>query len=144
MTTPRVPFAFPARPVARPAAGMTLIEVLVALLIFSFGVLGLVGLQGRALQYSTSAQDSNRAALLANEIAFQMLNANTVDPANSAAAASAYSAWQARVADPTQAGLPNGSGSVVASGTVGVVSITWQAPNSTTTNRFATQVVLPQ
>lgn len=132
------------RRLARRAAGMTLIEVLVALLIFSFGVLGLVGLQGRALQYSTSAQDSNRAALLANEMVFQMLNANTVDPANAATATAAYAAWQARVADPSQYGLPNGSGSVTASGTVGVVSITWQAPNSTTVNRYATQVVLPQ
>ncbi len=124
---------------------MTLIEVLVALLIFSFGVLGLVGLQSRALQYSTSAQDSNRAALLANEMVFQMINANTVDPAT--AAASAYATWQARVADPTHSGLPNGSGTVAASGAVGVVTITWQAPSasaSNTQNHYATQVVLPQ
>lgn len=60
---------------------MTLIEVLVAVLIFSFGLLGLVGLQARATQYGLSAEDANRAALLAAEMTGTMLTTHTVDPA---------------------------------------------------------------
>ena len=61
------------RTVARRVRGMTLVEVLVSLLIFSFGLLGLMGLQARALRFSIGAEDTNRAALLANEVAAQML-----------------------------------------------------------------------
>ena len=51
---------------------MTLIEVLVSLLIFSFGFLGLIGMQARAVQLSTDAEDRSRAALLANDIVTTM------------------------------------------------------------------------
>jgi len=57
-----------------------LIEVLVAILIFSFGLLGFVGLQARAIQFSASAEDSNRAALLANELASQLVTAQSASP----------------------------------------------------------------
>ena len=52
----------------RHLAGVSLIEVLVSILIFSFGIVGLIGLQARALQYSTSAEDTTRAALLASDL----------------------------------------------------------------------------
>ena len=56
------------QPSRRRQAGMSLIEVLTAVLIFSIGILGLVGLHARATQFSVSAEDTNRAALLANEM----------------------------------------------------------------------------
>ena len=76
---------------ARTARGMTLVEVLVSLLIFSFGLLGLMGLQARALRFSTGAEDTNRAALLANEVAAQMLTRQTL-----ALPAVQLDAWRAR------------------------------------------------
>jgi type IV pilus assembly protein PilV len=51
---------------------MALIEALVSILIFSFGVLGLIGLQASAINFSVDAEDRNRAALFANEIASSM------------------------------------------------------------------------
>lgn len=42
-----------------------MIEVLVSLLIFSFGLLGMAGMLARSLTISIDAEDRNRAALLA-------------------------------------------------------------------------------
>lgn len=124
---------------------MTLIEVLVAILIFSFGLLGFVGLQARAIQYSVSAEDSNRAALLANDMAATMVTKSTV---NATDLASDIVAWQSRVSDPLAAGLPNGSGTVATAGNVATITIMWRAPNTpsgapNSQNRYFTQVVLP-
>jgi type IV pilus assembly protein PilV len=123
----------------RSQAGMSLIEVLTALLIFSIGILGLVGLQTQAVQFSTSAEDSNRAALLANEIVSTMwVNQSATVPSAD------YLAWQARVADPKVDGLPNGAGLVAVAGNEATVTITWRAPNAPagTQNRYVTQATI--
>ena len=127
-------------------SGMTLIEVLVAILIFSFGLLGFVGLQARAIQFSTSAEDSNRAALLANEIAAaaELTGTVTLPPAT-------INAWQARVSDPSAsgAGLPNGVGTYTqVSPNSASITIQWRAPQAASgaansVNQYVTQVILP-
>ena len=58
--------------------GMAMLEVLVSVLLFSLGILGLIGLQARAITLSVEAEDRNRAAILANEIASAMWLSNTV------------------------------------------------------------------
>lgn len=124
----------------RSQAGFSLIEVLTAILIFSIGILGLVGLQTQAVQFSSSAEDSNRAALLANEIISVMwINQSASVPPGD------YAAWQARVGEPTVDGLPNGIGDVQVAGNVATVTITWRAPNAPagTQNRYVTQATLP-
>jgi type IV pilus assembly protein PilV len=128
-------------PPVRRQRGMTLIEVLVAILIFSFGLVGLVALQARALHYSTSAEDQNRAALLANELTSTMTVSQTVS-----LPASAVDAWKARIADPTTAGLPSGLGNVDVDATTGLatITITWQPPNAASgsvlaQNKYVTQ-----
>ena len=52
--------------------GFTLLEVLVALLILSIGLLGLVNLQLRGLQYSDSARQKSQATFLAYDILDRM------------------------------------------------------------------------
>jgi len=58
------------RPTANPRRaaqrGGFLLEALVGILIFTLGVLGLLGLQGRAIGYSSDAQYRGEAAYLAN------------------------------------------------------------------------------
>ena len=130
-------------PNSRHQAGMTLIEVLVAILIFSFGLVGLIGLQARSLQFSTSAEDTSRAALLANEMATIITTSNSLSPA-----ASAVAAWQARVSDPAHGGLPNPTATVVAASGVATITIKWKAPSAASSafnseNQYITQVVLP-
>jgi type IV pilus assembly protein PilV len=57
---------------------MALIEVLVSLLLFAFGLLGLIGLEATAINLSVDSEDRSRAALLANEIASYMWANNSV------------------------------------------------------------------
>jgi type IV pilus assembly protein PilV len=124
--------------------GMALLEVLVSLLLFSFGILGLIGLQARAISLSTDAGDRNRAALLANEIASTMWLSKSVTLDTSTG-----SVWQTRVADPTKDGLPNGAVTVIAvAGTTNSADIrlTWKAPSRASadaSSQLTTRVTLP-
>lgn len=52
----------------RDSKGFSLIEVLVALLLTTVGVLGMVALQGRSVQYSQDSVQRNVAVDLANEL----------------------------------------------------------------------------
>lgn len=133
----------------RRQAGLTLIEVLVAILIFSFGLLGFVGLQARAIQFSVGAEDSNRASMLANEMATQMVLLQSANVNNPAVAAEIVR-WQARAASSATLGLPNvsASASSVANGVgnIATLTITWRANSvassaANATNRYVTQVV---
>lgn len=128
-------------------SGIALLEVLVSVLLFSLGILGLIGLQARAISLSTDAQDRNRAALLANDIASAMWLGKSV-----AVNTGAGSTWQKRVSDVANAGLPNGAVSVIAvSGTTNSadIAITWKAPDRSgakaeqQSSTLTTRVTLP-
>jgi type IV pilus assembly protein PilV len=56
----------------RRVAGFSLIEVLVALVIFSFGMLGLAGLQTRMLTFSQSSLQRSQAMALTDDILDRM------------------------------------------------------------------------
>lgn len=120
--------------------GAMLIEVLVSILIFSFGLLGLVGLQAVASQNSVNAQDRSTAANIANEMVTEMWLRNTSNTANLAAQ---IAAWQARV---IASNLPAAAGTVATDvNNITTVTIQWRPtarragePNS----RYETQVVV--
>ena len=120
--------------------GISMIEVLVVLVLFSFGLIGMVGLQARAVQTSVGAEDSNRAALLANEIASTMWGSNSVNLSTATLAS-----WNTMVADATGRGLPNGTGTVAVAGNVATITIGWRAPHepSTAAHSYVTQVQMP-
>lgn len=119
-------------------------EALVSIVIFSFGVLGLLGLEARAINFSLDAEDRNRAALLASEVASTMWLNNTVN-----LPAATYNALKASAKDPTKTGLPGGDLTVVATpGTTNSadITITWQAPYRSVGelgNALTTRVILP-
>lgn len=52
----------------RRVSGFSLIEVLVTLVLISIGVLGMVALQARTVQYTQDAVQRNTAAMLANDL----------------------------------------------------------------------------
>lgn len=52
----------------RKQSGLMLLETLVAILIFSFGILGLVSMQANAISLNTDAKHRADAALLANQL----------------------------------------------------------------------------
>jgi type IV pilus assembly protein PilV len=83
--------------------GVTLLEVLIAMLIFAVGVLGLVGLQARAVAHSAQAKYRADASLLANELIGQMwTDARTPTALQnnfaSTPAGAKFAAWQTKVA----------------------------------------------
>lgn len=79
-------------------SGVMLIEALIAILIFSVGVLGIIGLQGSAVKVSTDAKYRSEAALLANELIGRMWASDRTQATLQAAYASAtngaaYQQW---------------------------------------------------
>jgi len=56
------------RPDKRCSSGFSMIEVLVTLVLISIGVLGMVALQARTIQYTQDAVQRNTAAMLANDL----------------------------------------------------------------------------
>lgn len=127
---------------SRPQRGITLLEGLIALLLLSFGVMGMAALHARAIQYALDAEDRNRAALLANELASLMWLAQS-----SSLPSATVTAWQTRVATPTASGLPNGSGSVATDAAgVATITISWRPPNlpsGSGNQQYITKVLLP-
>lgn len=127
----------------RAARGVTLVEALIALLVLSFGVLGMAALQGRAVQQAIDAEDRHRAASLAAEIVSAMwLQGSTSLPA------ATVTAWQARVTDPTASGLPHASGTLGAPDAQGAVTVTirWRPASRPQTQgdlNYTTRVVVP-
>ncbi len=125
-----------------------------SILIFSFGVLGLVGLEASAINFSVDAQDRNRAALFASDIASSMWLANSVSYATNPLLAPQYAAWQVSIADPTGTGLPQGTLNITSStgpsdtGTfpdTADIVITWIPPTdkSGARRQLTTRVILP-
>lgn len=120
------PRACPAR---RPVRGFMLIEVMISVIIFSVGVLALVGLQASMTRAQTEAKVRADAAYLAQELIGLMW----ADMANAASYADAgcaghapCAAWQAKVA----ALLPGATTAVTWDATTRDVTITlgWQLP----------------
>ena len=141
---------FPRFSPRRQARGFTLIEVLISILVFSFGVLGAVGMQARVIQLSGQNANIARASMLADELASEMWTQQTVDvdlTANADANAF-YLAWQSRVGDGTGSGLPSGVGSITKAtdattgATTATITITWQSAGSAVQDRFLTTVVV--
>lgn len=56
----------------RANSGFTLIEVMVTLILLTIGMLGLVAMQGRGIQYTTDSAQRNNAAMLATSLLEQI------------------------------------------------------------------------
>jgi type IV pilus assembly protein PilV len=127
----------------RAIRGFTLIEVLISILVFSFGLLGAAAMQAMAVQAATQNGDRSRAAMLANEMVSTLWATRSSTPASGDLAA-----WKTKVATPTVSGLPDGTGVVAPCTGVAncaVVTITWKAPSAkvaAAASRYVTTVVI--
>jgi type IV pilus assembly protein PilV len=125
-------------------SGVALLEALVAMVIFAFGLLGLLGLESRAINFSVNAEDRNRAALFANDIASTMWLSGSVT-----VAPAVLTGWQTAVKDPTGVGLLNGTVAInpVAGTTNSAdILITWKSTtsaNNDAPSQLTTRVILP-
>ena len=99
--------------------GMMLLEVMIGILIFAVGVLGMVKLRAVSTANSVNSEDRTTAALLANDLIADLWvsrSANT--PAT-------YTAWRSRVSG----ALPDGDGQLQtgtgANSNVATITIKW-------------------
>jgi type IV pilus assembly protein PilV len=119
--------------------GFTILETLVALLIFSIGVLGIVALQARTVQMSVDGEDRNRAALLADEVVATMWARGSTSLSSADT-----TAWTTRV----DSMLPGATATVSAPDADGVVtvSITWRPSSRAAADAdstYTTKVAIP-
>lgn len=116
----------------RKQQGALLLEALIGLLIFSMGILALVGMQATAISQVTDAKYRSEAAFLADRMIGEIwANRGTNVPALAAA-------WAGEVSGV----LPNATGAnaptVVVAGSQITVTVFWQAPGaSTVSNHLA-------
>ena len=129
--------------------GSVLLEALVAILIFSIGILALVGMQGAAINNVSDAKYRSTAGFLANEMIGTVwatrlqpnssVAAYTPDPTLCTPASAPCTATAASIAPwltEVQNSLPNGSASIVQTAfTAGAasqvqVTICWTPPNA--------------
>lgn len=115
-TTPRPP---------RDQQGSMMLEALIALLIFSMGILAIVGLQAASIKNTADAQYRSEASFYANQILGRMW----VDQTNLASYV---------VTGQSIAGLPNGQRTVALNGDEVTVTVTWQPPGTSTPHNFVT------
>jgi type IV pilus assembly protein PilV len=140
-------------------SGVMLIEALIAILIFSIGVLGVVGIQASAIAASRDAKFRTDAGLLANELIGQMWSGNRdgtilqtnfqgdgnqVDASNVLVDGPIYSAWLLRVTNSLPGVLENPPQVSVTPGVIGppktssVVNITvrWKSATESVAHSY--------
>lgn len=119
--------------------GVVLIEALIAVLIFSIGILGVVGMQAASVTAVTDAKYRAEAAMVANQIVARMW----ADQANIAAYATGPVLMSSY-----EANLPQGKRQVVVGALPALpapqmrtvtVTITWQPPQGTTVRTYVTE-----
>jgi type IV pilus assembly protein PilV len=115
-------------------SGVALLEALVGILIFSIGILALMGLQAQSIRNTVEAKYRNEAAYLANQIIGQMW----VDRSNLAAydtgggANPNMVAWETQVANTLPRVVVGGAKSptITVAGNQVTVTVFWQLPGS--------------
>lgn len=119
-----------------------LLEALVAILIFSAGIIGLMGLQAASIRSTSEAKYRTDAAFLANKVIAQMWVANNATlPTTFQTGGAGYAAWLAELSDPAT-GLPGTTANpptIVFSGTNAVsVTVNWQRPGDPLVHKYLT------
>lgn len=128
------------RDLARKAQqGVALLEALVGILIFSIGILAMMGLHAQSIRNTVEAKYRNEAAYLVNQIVGQMWvdRANMADYDTGAGANANMTAWRTRVAN-TLPGITVGgtnSPTIVVAASQVTVTVFWKMPGADSTTR---------
>lgn len=122
--------------------GIALIEALVSLLIFSTGILGVIGLQASMTRAQGVAKFRADAAVLSTELVGSMWGdiTNFTGYAHSVDTACTHTPcarWVAKVAKT----LPKGAATIVTNSGVATITITWFTPTDGSHNYVTTTVI---
>jgi len=127
--------------------GATLLEALIGILIFSVGILALVGMQALAIKHMSDAKYRSDAAFFANEIIGQMwVNRGSLGSyayAGSGTPPAAIDNWVTSV----QNALPGVTAAanrpiITVAGTTVTVTVRWQLPGGSDVHRHVTMAYI--
>ena len=105
--------------------GMMLVEGMIAILIFSLGILAIIGTQAIAIKQTSDAKFRVDASFIANQtIGAIWTDRDDLD--------------SHEVTDEAVSALPDGKRTIVVEGNQVTVTITWQLPNDPTVRSFST------
>lgn len=123
-------------------AGVMLLEALLGILIFTIGILGLMGMQTAAMKVAADAKYRSEAGLYADQIVNQMWADNkTTLAADYATGGPKYQDWYAQMTA-AGTGLPgadipaNAPTVTVAASNVVTVTVRWQAPTEAAAHQY--------
>jgi type IV pilus assembly protein PilV len=127
--------------------GATLLEALIGILIFSVGILALVGMQALAIKHMSDAKYRSDASFFANEIIGQMWvnrsNLATYAYAGAGAPPAAINSWVTSIQNTlpgvtAAANLPI----ITVAGTTVTVTVRWQLPGGSDVHRHITMAYI--
>jgi type IV pilus assembly protein PilV len=127
--------------------GATLLEALIGILIFSVGILALVGMQALAIKHMSDAKYRSDAAFFANEIIGQMwvnrASLGSYAYPGTGAPPAAISGWVTSI----QGALPGVTAAanlpiITVAGTTVTVTVRWQLPGGGDVHRHVTMAYI--
>lgn len=120
--------------------GMAIVENMIAILIFAFGILGIVGLLAASMKNSASAKYRNDASMLANQIVGQMWTAdksNTALKANFESPSGAnFVTWKTGVTNLLPGVTANPPTVEIDASNVTTVTVRWQSPGEAAPHNY--------
>jgi len=120
-------------------SGVALLEALVGILIFSIGILALMGLQAQAIRNTVESKYRNEAAYLANQIIGQMWvdRTNLANYDTTTGSSTNMTNWEARVAATLPRVVVGGTNTpiILVAGNQVTVTVRWQLPGNDSVQR---------
>lgn len=124
--------------IQRRQSGMAVVETMVAILVFSFGILGIVGLLAASMKNSAEAKYRTQASMLASQVAGEMWIADKTNAALRAAfespAGATYVTWRARVENALPGAAAHAPTIAISAANVATITVRWQAPGEAAHN----------
>ncbi|HSF22454.1 MAG TPA: hypothetical protein VLA81_10455 [Burkholderiales bacterium] len=128
--------------------GATVLEGLVAILIFSLGILGMLALYGTAVKNTTDAQYRSEASFLVNSVVAKMRlhDAGTVTADFASPDGAQYLQWLADIAaaNTVLPGMVTNPPTIVFIGRQATVTVFWQAQSDGGVHRHMVETQLDQ
>ncbi|MES2536086.1 MAG: hypothetical protein V4632_09470 [Pseudomonadota bacterium] len=127
--------------------GSIMLESLLAILIFSLGILSIVALLGASIKSTTNAKYRADASLLANQVIASMwigdkTNAVLISSFASANNGAGYVAWKANVTSALPGAAANPPTITIDSSNRVNVTVFWSVPGESTVNKYLTIAII--